>query len=188
MNHPRNFVLLLSLTLLAIAAPASANPVDVPLTQLLEQGTAFTELPRTLAVTIGNERVTIRASTALRAYDLFLFGGDSHVHGVGLIDWPWSAGNNNDGTTMTFSPPVSRVAVHAGDFAGDDDGPLTLTAYDCHGGALATASSPWHSGQSAPFAWLDVRGTEICRVVYHSNGQFGGSTFIDALRFEPTRQ
>ena len=190
MNHSRARIstTLISLTLGAIAAPAAASPVDVPLAPLLERGARFNELSRTLALTVGNERVTIAASTTLRAYDLAAYGHDPLARGVGLIDWPWSMGNNTDGTTITFSPPVSRVAVHAGDFSGDDDGPLTLTAYDCNGGVLSTASSPWNSGQSPPFAWLDVRANEICRVVYHSNGQFGGSTFIDAVRFEPTRQ
>lgn len=190
MNHRRARLsaTIFSLMLVAIAAPAAASPVDVSLAPLLEHGAPFSQLPRMLALSVGNERITIVASTTLRAYDLAAYGNDPLVRGVGLIDWPWSSGNNNDGTTITFSPPVSRVAVHAGDFSGDDDGPLTLTAFDCNGGAIGSASSPWNNGQAPPFAWLDVRANEICRVVYRSGGQFGGSTFIDAVRFEPTRQ
>ncbi len=116
----------------------------------------------------------------LQVIDLFEFAHDPSVRGRALITWSWP---QQDGITITFSRPITYVSARAGDFGGDDDGPLTLRAYDCDGSEVAAANAPWPSDALPPFRQLEVRGAAICRVKFTSGGQHAGSAFLDDLEF-----
>lgn len=126
---------------------------------------------------IGGVTVTI-SGAELRVLDLLEFAGNPEFAGRALISWSWEQGDTG-GISMTFSRPVTSVTLRAGDFSGDDDGPLVLRGYDCAGRLMVENSGAWPEGRSAPFATLAVQAGELCRVVYTSGGQYPNSTFID---------
>jgi hypothetical protein len=103
----------------------------------------------------------------------------------GLIDWPWPNGSNPTGTTILFNTPVFDFSLLAGDFGGDNDSPLMISAFDSADNLLGTYSVNWDESASAPFAtlFLDLNG--ISKVVCNSGGLFANSTFIDNITFTP---
>lgn len=127
--------------------------------------------------------VTITQGASLRVYDLFRYQGDPSVTGQALIDWPFPGGSNNIGTTFLFDRPLTECSVLAGDFGGDADTPLTLTAYNAGNHVIASNSITWPAGQNPPFALLSVAAQGIRKIVYRSGGIAPGSTFIDSLTF-----
>ena len=82
--------------------------------------------------------------------------------------------------------PVSNFSLRAGDFAGDADTPLSITAFDAANNIIGTGTASWAAGQNPPFALLTTAATDIRKVVYSSGGTFAGSTFIDDITFTPT--
>jgi hypothetical protein len=120
-----------------------------------------------------------------RIYDLFEFAGNPAVTGQALIDWPWPEGRNITGTTILFSKPVSDFSLQAGDFGGDDDSPLTITAYDDSDNVIGTDSASWDPYRFPPFAVLHISAAGIRKVVYRSGGAYENSTFIDNLSVAP---
>lgn len=173
------------LSLLA-AEPAEAWSFDFESTPLL--GEPYRQYEGPLGLTApgddGGPLVTVIPGSSLRIYDIFHFAGNPY-RGHALIDWRWPSGANTQGTALVFARPVAAVQLDAGDWGGDDDGPLRLTAYDCAGRQVATTSEPWPDGRVPPFARLAVQAPGICRVVYRSGGQYPGSTFIDNLQVSP---
>lgn len=177
----------LAILWVATGAPrASAQHViDFENTDL--KGEAFVEFAPSLTFpNVGGSGVTVTIQgTHLRIYDIFRFGGVPEVKGKALIDFPFPSGSNPDGTVILFDPPVYEVSLRAGDFAGDDDGPITITAYDTNLAKIGSAAQDWGEGQNPPFVPLAVRGKGIARVVYHSGGTYRNSTFIDDVTFTP---
>jgi hypothetical protein len=174
------------LWVVAGAPRASAQHViDFENTDL--KGEPFVEFAPALAfLNVGGSGVTVTIQGKhLRIFDLFRFGGVPEIKGKALIDFPFPAGSNPDGTVILFDPPVYEVSLRAGDFAGDDDGPMTITAYDANGTKIGFDAQDWGEGQNPPFAPLTVRGSGIARVVYHSGGTYRNSTFIDDVTFMP---
>jgi hypothetical protein len=117
---------------------------------------------------------------ALKIIDLYEFANVDDVRGNALITYIWP---QEDGISVTFSKPVRRVGVVAGDFGGDADGPLVLRAFDCDGRELGRDSASWRVGQMPPFAPLKVSADSICQVLFTSGGEFAGSAFLDKLVF-----
>lgn len=136
---------------------------------------------------VGGSGVTITASPGLRCYDLWQFGHDKSATGQALIDWFGDGNRGERGITISFDRPVKSVSLKAGDFHGDDDSPLTITAYDAAGKQIATTSADWKSGRGPPFATLSLAASGIRRVEYSSGGDNPHSTFIDDIRFTPDR-
>jgi len=129
--------------------------------------------------------VSIMQGADLRVYDLFQFGHDPTATGQALIDWPFPNGANTVGTTILFDTPLSHFSLRAGDFGGDDDSPLIITAFDAANNVIGTSSTAWPAPQNPPFALLSINAPGIRRVVYSSGGTFSGSTFIDDITFTP---
>ncbi len=117
---------------------------------------------------------------ALTVTDLFEFAHLDEIRGNALITNIWP---QQDGISIKFSRPVQTVGIIAGDFGGDEDGPLVLRAFDCKGQVVGQASAPWNDGQMPPFAPLTVSADSICQVIFTSGGEFAGSTFLDVLTF-----
>ena len=117
---------------------------------------------------------------ALTVTDLFQFAHLDAIRGNALITNIWP---QQDGISIKFSRPVRMVSVIAGDFGGDDDGPLVLRAFDCKGRVVQESSAPWKDGQMPPFAPLRVSADSICQVIFTSGGEFAGSAFLDRLEF-----
>lgn len=151
---------------------AAAQPARID----FENSVSTQDLPLVFTDTGG---VTVTISGAeLRVLDLLEFAGNPEFAGRALISWSWERGDTG-GISITFSRPATSVTLRAGDFSGDDDGPLVLRGYDCAGRLIVEDSDPWPEGRSAPFATLAVQAGELCRVVYTSGGQYPNSTFID---------
>ena len=130
--------------------------------------------------------MTIVGGADLRVYDLLEWAGsDPGNHGQALIDWDWNSESNDVGTEFLFSAPIPGFSLLAGDYGGDEDGPLTITAYDADGAIVATDSVFWTGDDQPPFAQLSLTGTGITCVVYTSGGDFTGSTFIDDVMVIP---
>jgi hypothetical protein len=123
--------------------------------------------------------VTFVAGAGFKIYDLSRYGYPAAT-GHALLDWP---GTNYVGTTIFFDAPVKDFSLQAGDFGGDDDSPLTITAYDSTNNIVGTASTLWPTNQFPPFVLLSVSATNIRKVVYSSGGLNPGSTFIDNVTF-----
>jgi hypothetical protein len=133
--------------------------------------------------------VRIVAGAGLRVYDMPRFSGDSKVPGQALIDWHWPAGSNPEGTRIKLGRPITSLTLTAGDWGSDDDGELSLVAFDCEGKTIAKDGVKWGADKFPPFARLEVSvnhdGPGICSVHYRSGGQYAGSTFIDNIVIEP---
>lgn len=167
--------------MLALFAPLLL--AAAPLTALELGPEGFTELPRSLELSVGDRLVTVKANAALRVQDLARYGNDPKVDGRGLIDWDWTTqAPNREGLTFTFDRPVAAFSLAAGDWGSDDDEALELIAFDCDGREVARAAKRWPITQDTPFATLTVRAPGICRVRYRSGGPFAGSTFVTQLR------
>ena len=130
--------------------------------------------------------VMVTGNDDIRIYDLYLFGQDPSTTGQGMIDMNWVDYSNPAGTDIFFIPPVDSVYVVAGDFEGDDDSPIAITAYDSGDNVIATDSTPWGSGVGPPFAELHANAIGIARVHYLSGGSYMNSTFIDLIGFAAT--
>lgn len=111
---------------------------------------------------------------ALTVTDLYEFAGQDDVRGNALITNRWP---QQDGIAVIFSRPVRTVGIVAGDFGGDEDGPLILRALDCKGREVARDEATWSSGQMPPFAPLMVSALSICQVLFTSGGEHAGSAF-----------
>jgi hypothetical protein len=153
---------------------AAAQPARID----FENSTSTQDLPLVFP-NVDGLTVTITGAE-LRVIDLLEFAGNPEFTGRALISWSWERGDTG-GISISFSRPVTSVTLRAGDFSGDDDGPLALRAYDCAGRLIVEDSLPWPDGRSAPFATLAVQAGELCRVVYSSGGQYPNSTFIDDI-------
>lgn len=147
-------------------------------------GQPYLDVRSPLVLELGHVKVSVTASVSLRVQDLPRFCSSPLVKGQGLIDWGWNLVRNSEGMKLAFSQPLSFFAVDAGDWSGDDDGPLELTAFDCDGRQVAQASSTWAADRAPPFATLKVQAKGICWVRYRSGGLHAGSTFITNLRGE----
>lgn len=175
------------LFLLGSSASVSAQSYVVDFENFNTFGALFEDVDDLLVITNvqgSGVDVTIDGGTDNRVYDLVQFGGYQFSGPQALIDWDWAGLQNSAGTDILFSTPVNSVSLIAGDFGGDDDSPLTLTAYDAGGGVVGSVTIPWNG--SPPFALLSVSGNGIVRVHYASGGSFTNSTFIDDITFEVT--
>lgn len=173
---------LIVIGLVFIASPAQAAPTRFDFDTLPTHLAAPRLTGEPLKLVAPSGTVTIRGE-ALRVVDLARFSGDARQRGSALIDWRAEAGWGRPGAPMTIElpQPVAWVAISAGDFGGDADGPLELRAWDCAGQPLDLDRVDWDAGRYPPFARLVVRGPGICRVTYHSGGAYPGSTFVDDL-------
>ena len=191
MNYFRGIVVLalLGLTIIPIGT-ATAGPVTIDFESVNLGGGTYITVGPTLTFTnvggLGTDVTISGGSGDLRIYDLFKFGGDPATTGQALIDWVWPIGSNPSGTRISFSNPVSNFSLKAGDFGSDDDGPLSLTAYDKDGNVLGTDSTSWPSSAFPPFATLNISSVGISKILYLSGGAYMNSTFIDDLTFTPS--
>ena len=184
LQWPMRWMIVAFVVLLASGTSDRARAQSIDFERFDLAGSMFLDVPEVLLfsdVDGSGIDVRINAGTDNRIYDLLLFGGGPDTQA--LIDWPWP-GSNPAGTTIGFDPPVKRVRLQAGDYGSDDDTPLALVAFDSTGVAVASDSSPWPIGASAPVETLSVRAYEIRTVVYSSGGLYAGSTFIDDIAFD----
>ncbi len=179
-------------TLLAIcpfvlfASPNIAQSYLVDFEDFQLQGALFLDVSENLVLTdVGGSGidVTLVGGSDSRIYDLVQFGGYLEPGPQAFIDMDWNTFQNFAGTDILFSSPVGDFSVICGDFGGDDDSPMVISAYDGAGNLVDSDSANWN--QNPPFASLSVGGGGIVRVHYSSGGSFTNSTFIDDLRFTP---
>lgn len=181
----RSFWIALSLAAaFMLALPVLARAATIDFEGFALGGATFLDVGPSLSfsnVEGSGVDVTINEGADNRIYDLFLFGSNPLATGQALIDWNWPSGSNTVGTEILFSTSVLSFSLEAGDFGGDDDSPLTITAYDIGGNLVASDSASWSS--NPPFSLLSVSAPGIRRVVFQSGGTFANSIFIDNLTF-----
>lgn len=178
------YLLPLALTAL-LPALAAAQTYVIDFEDFNTGGAAYEDVSESLLLAdVGGSGidVTINGGADNRIYDLVQFGGYTFPGPQALIDWNWSSYQNTAGTDIEFSAPVSSVSLIAGDFGGDDDSPITITAYDASGAVVDSDFTPWNG--NPPFSLLSVSGGGIVRVHYSSGGQYTNSTFFDDITFE----
>lgn len=190
MRNVRSSMLLITITLLTVAggiAPAvPCYTIDFENFDLA--GGLYLDVPETLTfndVDGFGLNVTIIAGADNRVYDLLKFGNNPNATSQALIDWPWPEGSNPTGTSIQFNKPISSFSLRAGDFGGDDDTPLKITAFDALDQPLVEDNVIWNASSSPPFATLSVTTPGIRKVIYHSGGIYENSTFIDDITFIP---
>jgi hypothetical protein len=174
------------LTLLLAPALGAAQSYVVDFEDFNLNGGLFLDVSETLALNdVGGSGidVLILGNADNRIYDLVQFGHYAFASPQALIDMNWTNYQNPAGTDILFSSSVSSVSLIAGDFGGDNDSPITITAYDAAGNVVDTDTTLWDG--FPPFQLLSVVGSGIVRVHYFSGGQYTNSTFFDDITFTP---
>lgn len=127
--------------------------------------------------------MTIVGGADLQIFDFLEWAGsDPGGNGQAMIDFDFDTEMNDAGTEFLFSSPIEEFSLEAGDFGGDPDGLLQITAFDSSGAIVAMDSVEWIGDQLPPLALLSLSGSDITRVVYQSGGNFTGSTFFDNVQ------
>jgi hypothetical protein len=174
------------LTLLLAPALGTAQSYVVDFEDFNLNGGQFLDVSETLSLNdVGGSGidVLILGNADNRVYDLVQYGNYAFASPQAMIDMSWTNYQNPAGTDILFSPSVSSVSLIAGDFGGDNDSPITITAYDAAGNVVDTDTTPWDG--DPPFQLLSVVGSGIVRVHYFSGGQYTNSTFFDDITFTP---
>lgn len=190
MRNVRLLLLLITITLLTTACGiTSASPFyTIDFENFDLSGAVFLDVPETLTfddIDGSGINVTIIAGADNRVYDLSQFGNNPNAASQALIDWPWPDGSNPTGTTILFNQPILLFSLRAGDFGGDEDTPLKITAYDALDKPIAEDNAIWNASQNPPFQKLSIASANIRKVIYNSGGSYPNSTFIDDITFIP---
>jgi PEP-CTERM motif len=145
----------------------------------------------TITSTQGGLTATLQRQdgTDLGIIDLTAFGSPPSFGHRSVSNFVGPSVSPGSTLIINFSQPVNAASLSFGDYDGDDDSPVTLTAFSAPNGlgtALSSSSVSYPinltlaSGESA-VRTLSVTGTEIESLTFTSGGPFPGTLFSDNL-------
>ncbi len=147
-----------------------------------------------LTMTENGLTATLSRTTAATEFDIIntsgFPGSFPATWGLQHLD-PFSASPAGDSFLADFSIPLNTLSIEFGDFAGDDDSLVELSAFSGLGGTgtlLDTNTSMWLISDSLPslFKTLTVSSsTPFSSVLFTSGGDFPNSLYWDNMEVEP---